>query len=168
MLVRIPSTCSLHAQVQVRRAETPRWFRTWFFNEAEWWRCACRSDLKSMVLGFVFGCKAYLRKYPNFDPVTRKGLRISQRCIQQDCCEHHFANQRQFCSAGGHPDGGQANQGVNNSAYNHLSSGKVRCDSKTNVGRELAEQQGLTCALKRRRDLSRGTSCVTGKKHARK
>ena len=123
--------------------------------------------MKTMILGFVFGTKAYLRKFPNFDSQTKKGLRIRQRCIQQDCCEHHFANQRQQ-GAGGHPTAVQANQNVNNSAYNHTSGNKVKCSSRTNVGQELEEQNGLQRPLKKRRVAGQGICKMTGKRHEAK
>ena len=57
-------------------------------------------DLKSMILGFVFGTQTYMQAYP--------GLEISQRLNQQDPCENHFSHQRAAQGCNAHPNAYQA------------------------------------------------------------
>ena len=58
------------------------------------------SDLKSTILGPVFGTQTYMQAYP--------GLEIRQRLIQQDICENHFSHQRTAHGCTAHPDAYQA------------------------------------------------------------
>ena len=57
-------------------------------------------DMKSMILGFVFGTQTYIHAYP--------GLAIRQRLIQQDICENHFSHQRAAQGCNTHPNAYQA------------------------------------------------------------